>query len=171
VGRIDILSLEKIRSLDLKMEAALKERSDAYKEALELYPTRGPDAWITASMREELQKERAAHQKIYEAARGFTQFVEGFEDAYTAEVEKLELKPPADRVAIAEMQRILQFAEANKVYELRKLDVEAIGAALAALNVLYEEWGNWSFDRRQQVLSFDDPAREAAFQEALQRFA
>lgn len=168
-GRVDVVSLEKIRTLDQKMEAALKEKSEAYREALETYPTRGPDAWVTMQSLEELSRERAAHLKLYEAARGFTQFVESFEAEYTEQLQKLDLKPPADRVAIAEMERVLQFARANRVYELRKLDVEAIGAALAALNILSDNWSNWSFDRRSQSLSFDDPASEAAFQAALSR--
>ncbi|NDV62949.1 hypothetical protein G0Q06_10840 [Puniceicoccales bacterium CK1056] len=168
-GRIDVLSLEKIRALDQKMGDALKRKSDDYKEALNTYPTRGPDTWITFRTREELEDERLAHQKLYEAARGFTQFVESFEDSYTEAVDQLALKPPADRVAVAEMQRILLFAEANKVYELRKLDVEAIGAALAALNILLEQWGEWSYDRREQSLSFANSASEASFHQALQR--
>jgi hypothetical protein len=168
-GRIDALSLEKIRTLDQKMEASLKRKGEDYKEALDKYPTQGPDAWMTFRTLEELEQERLAHQKLYEAARGFTQFVESFEDTYTEAVQQMALKPPADRVAIAEMQRILLFAEANKVYELRKLDVEVIGAALAALNVLSAEWGDWSYDRREQSLSFDDPASEASFHAALQR--
>ena len=168
-GRVDLLSLESIRNLDLKMQASLKERSQAYQAALEKNPTRSPDAWLTAASMDELESELTAHQRIYEAARGYTQFVEAFEETYTSEITALDLKPPADRIAIAEMQRVLLFADENQVYELRKLDVELIGSSIAALTILRDEWGNWSFDRREQRLFFDDPAREAAFHAALKR--
>lgn len=168
-GRLDPAALERIRSLDTQMQAAFQEKSGAYKQALEENRTLGPNSWLTFRTRDELAAEREAHQRIYEAARGFTQFVESFEQVYTEAINAMQLQPPGDRVAIAEMERVLQSFEQDNAYDLRKLDVEAIGAALSALNVLYDEWGNWSYSPRDQLLSFADPAREAAFHQALQR--
>jgi hypothetical protein len=168
-GRVDALALERIRILDTEMQAAFKEKADAYRQALEENRTLGPNSWLTFRTLEELEAEREAHQRLYAAARGFTQFVESFEQAYTDAVIALQLKPPGDRIAVAEMERVLQSLEAENAYDLRKLDVETIGAALSALNVLHDAWGSWSYSPREQTLSFDDPAREAAFHQALQR--
>ena len=79
-----------------------------------------------------------------------------------------ELKPPADRIAIAEMERILQFWEAARIYDLRKLDVRLLGSAISALNVLRDAWGQWSYNPREQRVLFQNPAIEARFMEEIQ---
>ena len=169
-GRLDAVSLQAIRFLDERMQEAVQSRADAYESALENYPILGPSAWITFQSIEQLNAELEAHQRLYEATRAFTRFIETFEETYTAAIAELDLKPPADRVAIAEMERVLQSWEANQTYDLRKLEVEILAAALNALDVLKDQWGRWSFSPRDNQLSFEDPGMEARFQEAMQRF-
>jgi hypothetical protein len=169
-GRMDPASLAAVRDLDARMQQAVKEQGDAYRKALDENPTLGPSAWITFRTREQLETERDAFRNLYQATRAFAQFIQSFEDRYSREIEALDLKPPADRVAIAEMTRILQFWRAEQAFTLRELDVELIAAALNALDTLHEAWGAWSYSPRENSLEFDDPAREARFHEAMQRF-
>jgi hypothetical protein len=169
-GRVDLISLQAIRVLDDQMQADVKQRADAYRQALEENPVLGPSAWITFSSRNQLIEEQTAHQRLYESTRAFTQFIESFEERYTKAIEELTLKPPADRIAIAEMERVLQSWEANRTYDLRKLDVEMLAAALNALDVLDSAWGQWSYNPREKRLSFENEAMERRFQDAMQRF-
>jgi hypothetical protein len=169
-GRMDPDSLAAIRALDARMQAEVKRRADTYREALDANPTLGPSAWLTFRSREQVEQEREAFRRIYQATRTFTQFIQSFEETYRAEIEALELRPPADRVAIAEMTRVLQFWESEQTYELRLLDEELITAALNALDVLHDAWGDWRYSPRDEALEFDSPAAEAAFIQAMQRF-
>jgi hypothetical protein len=169
-GRVDLISLQAIRALDERMQAEVKEQADAYKQALDDNPVLGPSAWITFGSQSQLKEEQTAHQRLYESTRAFTQFIESFEDRYTQAIEELSLKPPADRIAIAEMERVLQSWEASRTYDLRKLDVEMLAAALNALNVLDTAWGQWAYNPREQRLSFENEGMERRVQEAMQRF-
>lgn len=169
-GRVDMISLQAIRVLDEQMQAELKKQSDAYQEALESYPVLGPSAWATFGSQSQLKEELLAHRRLYEATRAFTQFIESFENRYTEAIEELSLKPPADRIAIAEMERVFQSWEANRTYDLRKLDVEMLAAALSALNILDDQWGQWAYNPREQRLSFENEGAEGRFQEAMVRF-
>lgn len=166
-GRIAPDSLAAIRELDRRMQEAVEKHANAYRTALDENPTRGPNAWITFRTLEELESERAAHQKLYAATRAFTRFIESFEETYSTAIEELGLKPPADRVAIAEMERVLQMWERNQTYRLRELDEAILSAALRALNVLHDEWGSWSYSPRDDLLSFENPDAERRFQEAI----
>ena len=169
-GRVDYPSLETIRELDEAMQAQMKERADAYREVMEANPVLGPSAWLTFRSRDQLERERRHHRRLYETARTFTRFVETFEDRYTSAIEELSLGPAAKRIAIAEMERVLQAWEQSQTYTIRKLDLELLSEALAALDVLIGEWGAWSYSPRDTDLSFENPGREAAFMEAMDRF-
>lgn len=168
-GRIDADSLARIRKLDERMRAAMEAQAGAYQAALENHPTRGPDDWVTARSLDDLLRQRDHHRHLYEVARNFTRFVETFEETYTTAIEDLDLRPPADRVAIAELERVLQSWEQGHTYAIRKLDLEVLGAALQALNVLIENWGDWSFSPRDNDLAFSNPADQQRFAQAVQR--
>lgn len=168
-GRLGAASLAAIRQLDTAMQAEVEAQAAAYESALLENPTLGPNSWVTFQTLQQLEAERRAHQRLYAATRTFMDFVDSFEETYTSRIGELGLKPPADRVAIAEMERILQAWEHNQTYALRRLDVEILSAALAALNILHEEWDAWKYNPRDEELSFDNPPAEAAFAEALHR--
>lgn len=169
-GRVDYPSLEAIRGLDERMQAEMKERADAYRAAMEENPVLGPSAWLTFRTPDQLEQERRHHLRLHETARTFTRFVETFEERYTSAIEELSLPPAARRIAVAEMERVLQSWEQGQAYTIRKLDLELLSAALAALDVLIGEWGAWSYSPRDTDLSFENPGREAAFMQAMDRF-
>ncbi|MFO7725015.1 MAG: hypothetical protein R6V45_05645 [Oceanipulchritudo sp.] len=169
-GQIDFQSLEAIRELDERMQARMKERADAYRKAMDENPVLGPSAWLTFRSLEQLEQEQRHHQRLYETARTFTRFVETFEDTYNEAIEELALEPSAKRIAVAEMERVLQSWEQGHTYTIRKLDLELLSSALAALEVLISEWGAWTYSPRDSNLSFEDSGREAAFIEAMGRF-
>ena len=168
-GKIDALTLGELRLLDSRMQQDVKARAEAYRKALEENPTAGPNSWLTFRTIGELERERTAHQTLYAATRAFTDFIERFEETYTQAIADEALKPPADRIAIAEMTRILQSWERSNIYEIRRLDVQVLAAALNALNILHDQWGNWSYSPREEQIRFDDAASERAFLEAIQR--
>ncbi|MEX0330517.1 MAG: hypothetical protein AB3N64_03755 [Puniceicoccaceae bacterium] len=167
-GRIPYDTLDALRQLDQQMREALDAQSEAYAAAMEANPTKGPESWIRFRTIDQLEVELAAHRVLYEQTRAFTQFIESFEDTYTRSIESLDLQPPADRIAIAEMERVLQFWERSRVYDLRQLEVRLLGSAIAALNVLREAWGTWSYNPREQRVLFQNPEQEASFYEQIQ---
>ena len=167
-GRIPDATLEQLRALDARMSSQVQEAANAYADALKANPTKGPESWIRFRSLDQLEAEWAAHKALYEQTRAFTQFIEGFEQQYTGEIAQLALQPPADRIAIAEMERVLQFWERSRIYELRQLDVLSLASALQALSILRDDWGMWSFNPRDNQLVFHDAARQAAFYQALQ---
>lgn len=166
-GKIPADLIDRMRELDSAMLNDVKSHSDAYKQAMDANPSLGPDAWVRFRRIDQLSLEIAKHKELYERTRAFSQFVESFEEQYSAKITALNLQPPADRIAIAELQRILQEWERSKIYELRRLDVRLIGSAIQALNLLSDEWGRWSFDPREQELVFENKDKEAQFAEAI----
>ena len=166
-GRIPDDTLNQLRELDRKMQEEVQAQADAYSRALEDNPTHGPDDWIHYRTLDQLEMERTAFQALYQQTRAFTQFIEDFEERYTGEIESLQLQPPADRIAIAEMERILQGWKQARVYDLRKLDVEFFANALRILDLLREAWGHWSYSPRDKVVQFDNPDQELRFSEAV----
>jgi len=169
-GRVAASSLAAIRDLDEQLRSELQSRTDHYKTVLEENPVLGPTAWTSFQTRDQLDTEITAHRRIYEATRSFTTYVESFEETYLAGIEALQLQPPADRIAIAEMERILQSWTADHSMDLRRLDVEVLSSALGALNVLDDQWGSWSWNPREQQLSFERQAAEAAYARSMARF-
>jgi hypothetical protein len=166
-GRIPARDLDALRLLDARMRGEVEAIAGKYAEALKRHPTKGPGDWIRSRTLKQLDAERAAHQALYQQTRAFAEFTESFEQRYSSAIEKLGLRPPADRVAIAEMERILQAWDQSRLLTLRQLDVQALATALRALDILRKEWGNWSFDPRTDQLVFQQPGPEAAFHQAL----
>jgi hypothetical protein len=166
-GRVEATSLIAIRKLDREMKAELDAASSAYRNALDKFATRGPDEWVLYRTREQLESEYGAHTQLYSATRAFSRVVQTYEERYLARIEELDLQPPADRIAIAELERILQFWEQQQTYTVRRLDEAVLAAAIRVLNVLRENWGDWSYSPREQQMNFKDPAAEIAFAEAL----
>ena len=166
-GRIPDDTLQQLRELDERMQGEVKTQADAYALAMEQNPTHGPDDWVHFRTLDQLEMERTAHQALYEQTRNFTQFIESFEERYEQEIEELQLQPPADRIAIAELQRILQHWEQTRVYDMRKLDVEFLANALRILDLLREAWGHWSYSPRDKIVHFENPDQELRFSEAV----
>jgi hypothetical protein len=164
-GRIPDATLATLRDLDERMRAEVDAFAEAYAKALKVNPTKGPESWIRFRTIDQLEIELSAHKALYEQTRAFTQYIESFETSYMGAIEALGLQPPADRIAIAEMERILQFWDRARIYDLRQLDVRLLGSAIAALNVLRDAWGTWAFNPREKRVAFDNPAQEAAFYE------
>jgi len=116
-----------------------------------------------------LEVQVRAYTRLYEETRAFAQFIENFEATYTASINALELKPPADRIAVAELERILQMWERTNTYTLRQLDVGMLSEALKALNVLKNNWGSWEYNPRKDELSFANREQELTFHQAVSR--
>lgn len=169
-GRVSATDLAAVRDLDERLLSDLQSRADHYKSVLDGNPVLGPTAWQSFQSREQLDAEIEAHRRIYEATRAFTTYVEGFEESYLTAIDDLALKPPADRIAVAEMERILQSWRADHSLDLRRLDVEVLSAALGALNILEDQWGQWNWNPREDTLSFDNPRAEEAYMRSMARF-
>lgn len=170
-GRVDATSLSKVRELDQEMKEVLDGAANRYKAALDDSATRGPGDWVRIRDREELEQEYAAHTRLYSETRAFTLVVERFEEEYQSRITELGLEPPADRIALAELQRILLLWESDQTFTLRRLDEAVLGAAIRTLNILRENWGTWHYNPREQRVVFDDRLDEVAFAEALTEFA
>ena len=168
-GRLPAATLDRLREIDARMAEEVKAQADAYREALDTHPTTGIESWIRFRTLADLEREVASHKALYEQTRNFAQFVNAFEDRYTAEIEAMDLQPPADRIAIAEMERILQAWERARLIDLRRLDVELLGTALNVLTLLREAWGQWAYSPRDNLLSFEDPAVEGELYRLLER--
>jgi hypothetical protein len=79
----------------------------------------------------------------------------------------MELPASSERVAIAELQRILLEWDRTRLLDLRTLDVEILAASLRALDTLRNDWGNWTYDHRINELVFQNPDTEFTFMEAV----
>lgn len=168
-GNLPPAQLRLLRQLDERMRDRLTTEARAYREALEDNPIRGPEEWIRFRTLDELETEIARQRALYEQTRRFTEFFESFEKRYLGEIEEAALSPAARRVAIAELERVLQSWRRDQAYELRKLDVQAIGSALQALGALRDGWGRWTYLPREDRLRFDDPSVEQRFRHGIER--
>ncbi len=166
-GRLPMDQLDSLRELDNRMLEELDFYRTRYEAALEANPTMGPDDWVRFKAKEDLDAQHHAHKVLYEQTRAFSQYVNTFEETYSRGIAALDLPDSAHRVAIAELQRILLVWQQARMHDLRKLDVEVLGSALRALDLLRNDWGNWRFDHRINELIFDNPDTELGFMEAV----
>lgn len=166
-GRLPFEQLESLRELDQRMLDELDGYRNLYEAALEANPTMGPDDWVRFKSKEDLDEQHHAHKVLYEQTRALTQYVSTFEESYSRGIAQLELPDAAHRVAIAELQRIILTWQQSRMYDLRTLDVEVLGAALRSLDLLRNDWGNWRYDHRINELVFDNPDTEIGFMEAV----
>jgi hypothetical protein len=166
-GRIPSDMINAMRELDQRMLDDVQFHAEAYQQALDNNPTTGPDDWVQFRTLDQLEIELAAHKALYEKTRAFNQFIESFEDTYSTSIDNLNLQSPADRIAVAELQRILQDWERSRLYELRRLDVKLLGSTIRALSILSDEWGRWAYLPREQRVQFEDPRQQAGFEEAV----
>lgn len=166
-GRIPSEMIQAMRELDQRMLEDVQAHADAYQQALDSNPTNGPDDWVQFRTLDQVEVELVAHKTLYEKTRAFNQFIDSFEDTYSNAIDILNLQPPADRVAVAELQRILQEWKRSRLYELRRLDVKLLASTIRALSILSDQWGSWRYIPREQRVQFDDPRQQAGFEEAV----
>lgn len=153
-------ALEAIRRADQAMQERLQEARDKYMEVVAANEPSGPDQWLSFRRVDQLEEERARYMALYESALAFLEFVEGFEAEYLAALEPLDLKPPADRIAIAELQRVLQYWSSEHTVELRGLDVQIADRCLEALDILGNAWGEWYLDDTGRLQFESDLVRD-----------
>jgi hypothetical protein len=166
-GRLPMDQLDSLRELDERMLNELEQYQSLYEAALDVNPTMGPDDWVRFKSKEQLDDQHHAHKVLYEQTRAYTQFVSTFEESYSKGIAALELSDAAHRVAVAELQRILLVWKQARMHDIRTLDVEVLGAALRALDLLRDDWGKWRYDHRVNELIFDNPDTELSFMEAV----
>ncbi len=162
-GRVEAETLDRMRAADAEILASLEEAADRYRKVLAENPTQGPESWLRFATLEEVEEERARTRRVYEAARAYNDFLEGLSARYEAKLAELDLAPPADRYAIAEMERVVQGWERSGAREIRQLDVAISTIAIQALDLLIDRWGEWRFDRANSRVVFDDGGLELAF--------
>jgi hypothetical protein len=167
-GQVPAATLDQLRALDAGIIAGLREQAATYEAVLARHEVGGPSTWLRVATLDQLEDLRASHQAIYEASRAYNDHLDGLAERYAAAVEALALEPPADRFALAEMERLLQWWEYSGAYEIRRLDAEVSATALRALDLLRERWGAWKFDRANSRVSFDHPGDEFRFTQLLQ---
>lgn len=169
--RVDAETLDRMRAADSEIVESMQAAADRYRSVLAANPTRGPEAWLRISNREELEKERQHTQAIYESSRAYVDFLNGLAQRYQAKLDELALDSPADRYAVAEMERLLQTWDHSGAQEIRELDVAISTISLRALDLLREHWGQWHFDRANSRVIFENPGHEMAFIQLLREAA
>lgn len=162
-GRVKPEVLEQMRAVDDQILAEMRAAADRYKAVLEANPVEGPEGWLRVATLDELELWRSRNQAVYEASRAYNDFLDGLEERYNERLEALALEPPADRYAIAEMERLLQYWEYSGARDQRALDAELSATALRALDLLRDAWGEWKFDRASSRVTFKDPGVEMRF--------
>lgn len=168
-GRLPAEELAQVRELDKELQGALQETAEAYRQALAANPTRGPMEWIRFETVDELETELARHRQLYEKTRTFTEAMEGFEKRYMAGIEGLSVGTATRRVAVAELERVLQYWRREGAYDLRKLDVQLLASAQQALRALRESWGEWDWNARLGKPVFESEEGRARFLQAVER--
>lgn len=168
-GRLPAEELERLRELDRRLRRELREAAEAYRKALENNPVRGPMEWMRMGTVDALETELARHRRLYEKTRAFTEAMEGFEERYLAAIEELGVGAATRRVAVAELERILQYWHREGAYDLRKLDVQLLATAQQALRALRDNRGAWEWDARSGRPRFFDEEIRARFGAAVQR--
>lgn len=162
-GRVDAVALSKVRDLDEKFQREVQEQVDAYNQAQLDHPIRGPDDWIRASSRDELDRERRAYQHHLRHSRQLLEFLEQFPAQYEERIAALDLPPAAERIAKAELQRILLYLDYSQIRKVREWDVRFYELSLEALGLLRSQWGRWSWNPRESSFHFDSPNVEYEF--------
>lgn len=166
-GEIPATELLALRQVDEEMRLGLEEFAAAYRASMDANPTRGPADWLTFPDRERLRAEIAAHRAVLATSTRLRDFVAGFEGEYTARLDALQLSEISRRVGIAELRRILQQWESENLQLLRELDTQMIETATEALQLLDFNWGRWSYNPRDNDLSFEQSSAEVQFAELL----
>lgn len=166
-GRVDPVLLDRMRAADKEILEGLRSAAETYESVLAEHETVGPESWLRLAERAELEAERADHAATYEAARAYNDYLRGLEERYTEKLEALDLPSPADRYAVAEMERLLQFWTYSGAMRMRELDVEISGLAIRAIDLLLNNWDAWHFDRANSRVIFDDPGLEMSFMQLL----
>jgi hypothetical protein len=166
-GRVDAAALAKVRDLDDAMQREFEEHIDAYQNAQMEHPIRGPDDWIRASSRDELDRERSAYQHHLRHSRRLLEFLDEFPVRYEERIAELELPPAAERIAKAELQRILLFWDYSRTRDVREWDVRFFELSLEAISLLRSQWGRWSWNPRESSFTFESPNVEYEFYQLL----
>jgi hypothetical protein len=78
-------------------------------------------------------------------------------------LEQLQPGPAARRIAVAELQRILNDWDASGAYLVRELDVAFLQVSTDAVSFLANHFDRWNFDPRAGGLQFDEPRHRQAF--------
>jgi hypothetical protein len=166
-GRVDAATLEKMRSIDEAILGRAREGRERWEEIMTGLEMAGPEAWLRFSSVEELQEERETVARFYEATRTYLNVLNALESDYQERLEEAKFTPPADRYAVAEMERVLQTMTGLGAVRLRELDVEIAEIQMRALDLLLQSWGQWRFQQSNSRIVFDDPGVEIQFMEYL----
>lgn len=154
-GRVDAAALQQIRDLDAAMEEELNRQFDDYRQIIRDHGLRGPDAWLRAATREELETERQAYQAHLDACRRLLDFLERFAEIYEEKIAEHQFSPAADRIAKAELQRLLLYFQVARIRDLRELEARLFHVSLETINLLRRNWGRWQWNPREGSFLFD----------------
>lgn len=167
-GRVDREGLLAVRELDAEMRQRLEEQMDAYRRVVVEYPLRGPETWLRFQTIDRLEQERSAYSEHLRQSRGLLAFLQSFRDRYEEEIEALELPESVRRVALAELQRILNLWEVTHMREVRELDIALFEQAVEGLDILRGNWDGWNWNPRESQVVFDSRRVEESFWERVQ---
>lgn len=170
-GRVEPALLDRMRAVDEEIVNGLQAAAAKYEAVLTEHEVVGPESWLRLATREELEAERADHTAIYEAARVYNDHLDSLDARYNEALEALALPSPADRYAIAEMERLLQAWKYSGALRMRELDVEISGIAIRAIDLLLGNWDAWRFDRANSRVRFDNSTVEMSFMQLLSEAA
>lgn len=166
-GRVPPETLDQMRTVHREILDGIREISERYEAVLAESPTMGPESWLRLATREELEAERQRNALVYEAARGFVDYLDGLEARYKSRLDTLDLPPPADRYAAAEMARVIQGFNYSGALRIRELEVEISAVAIRAIDILLRNWDSWHFDRATSRVVFKEGNIEMAFMHQL----
>lgn len=162
-GRISADALEQLRALDAHHQDRLADISTRYRELVDAQSLAGPELWIRARSRSELDEFRTAYVRLFEISNEFALVFEQFESRYLSDIEAADLDPQARLIAIVELERILREFDRSGILAIRRLEVEITETALEILDHLRTSWGRWKMDADDTRLHFDRAEEEWRF--------
>ncbi len=164
LSREDLRALQK---LDGELLGGIIRAHESLERAAEATIGQSPEVWLEVQTRSELKAIREAYNRVYETMRALVDQLSTFKDRYEKGIGELDLDEGAQRIALAELERILQDPEFTLVTRIRYTEAEGFELIMRAISILEAEWGRWHFNKLQGQLLFEDKRAEEAFLHAL----
>jgi hypothetical protein len=166
-GRVPLAELSQLRQLHNQLLAEVEAAGSAYELAMEAAGGGGLAEWLRAPSVEYLNTQASRLAELYSAARQFTELLESFSAAYLEGIDALDLSEAGRRAALAERQRLQLALQSDQVLEFRQLDQQLVALSLRLVRLLADDWGNWTWNQREQSVVFADPSLERTVAEII----
>jgi hypothetical protein len=116
--------------------------------------------------REVLQERRKLVEAFIASARDYKDFQAGIEKMYREELQRQGVKPASMDQAVAGFRRGID-TQNPLIIGMREADVQMGGAMLAFIDLLDSRWGKWSYNKKEDTVTFESDADLAVYHKAL----